>query len=159
VADAEVKTALRMLGRFVPAIAIISAVVNVLALTSSLYMLQVYDRVLTSRSVPTLILLSLLALGLFAFQGGLEAIRGQIFVRLGSRFDRRVAPLAHHAITQLPLLGHQTGSALQPIQDVDTIRGFLQGQGPIAIFDMPWMPFYIGIVFLLHPIIGWVTVT
>lgn len=152
----QVKAALLMLARLVPAIAIISAVVNILALTSSLYMLQVYDRVLSSRSVPTLVVLSLLTIGLFLFQGALETIRGRIFVRLGSRVDRRLSPLAHGAVMQLPLHGKQTGS-LQPIQDVDTIRGFLQGQGPLAIFDIPWMPIYIGVVFLLHPLLGWIT--
>lgn len=153
----EVRSALLMLARLTPAIAIISAIVNVLALTGSLYMLQVYDRVLTSRSVPTLALLSLLAIGLFLFQGVLEAVRSQIFVRLGSRLDRRLAPLAHNAVMRLPLLGQGPSNTLQPIHDVDTIRGFLQGQGPIAIFDLPWMPIYIGVVFLFHPVVGWIT--
>lgn len=153
----DVKAALKTLTRFMPALAVISAVVNVLALTSSLYMLQVYDRVLTSRSVPTLVLLSVLTLGLFLFQGIIEAVRGQIFVRLGSRLDLRLAPLVHDAIAQLPLISPAKGSAQQPVHDVDAMRNFLQGQGPIAIFDMPWMPLYLAILFLLHPIIGWVT--
>jgi ATP-binding cassette subfamily C protein len=149
--------ALRILASVAPAVALISAVVNILALTGSLYMLQVYDRVLTSRSVPTLVLLSALAGGLFVFQGLLEAIRSQIFVRLGSRLDRRLSPLAHAAVMRMPLLGHQPNGTMQPIQDVDTIRGFLQGQGPIAFFDIPWMPIYIAVVFMLHPVVGWVT--
>ena len=153
------RAALRILASVAPAIALISAVVNILALTGSLYMLQVYDRVLTSRSVPTLVLLSVLAAGLFLFQGMLEAIRSQILVRLGSRLDRRLSPLAHNAVMRMPLLGHQPNGTMQPIQDVDTMRAFLQGQGPIAFFDIPWMPIYIGVVFLLHPVVGWVTLT
>src|SRR5688500_3458423 len=83
------------------AISAISGVVNVLALTGAFYMLQVYDRVLTSHSVPTLVALSVLAIGLYLFQGTLEVLRGQALVRLGSRFDRRLAPLAHHAVVAL----------------------------------------------------------
>ncbi|MCC6890674.1 MAG: type I secretion system permease/ATPase [Hyphomicrobiales bacterium] len=155
--DEQIRSSLAMLARVMPAVGIISAVVNVLALTGSLYMLQVYDRVLTSRSLQTLVLLSVLTVGLFLFQGALETIRGMIFLRLGSRLDRRLSPLAHRAVMQMPLLGQKPNGSLQPIQDVDTIRSFLQGQGPIAIFDIPWMPIYIGVVFLLHPLLGWVT--
>src|SRR3979411_525473 len=153
------RAALRILASVAPAIALISAVVNILALTGALYMLQVYARVLPSRSLPTLVLLSVLAAGLFLFQGMLEAIRSQILVRLGSRLDRRLSPLAHNAVMRMPLLGHQPNGTMQPIQDVDTMRAFLQGQGPIAFFDIPWMPIYIGVVFLLHPVVGWVTLS
>lgn len=152
----EVTSALRSLKAMLPALAAISAVTNILALTGSIYMLQVYDRVLSSRSVPTLLVLSALAIGLYLFQGGLEVIRGQILVRLGSRLDRKLAPLAHDAVMRLPLYGSRT-SALQPIRDVDAIRGFLSGQGPIAILDMPWMPVYIAFAFFLHPLLGVIT--
>lgn len=111
----EGQAALRILAGVAPAIAVISAVVNLLALTGSLYMLQVYDRVLTSRSVPTLVLLSVLAGGLYLFQGLLEAIRSQIFIRLGSRLDRQIGPMAHAAVMRLPLLGHQPNGTMQPI--------------------------------------------
>jgi ATP-binding cassette subfamily C protein len=60
---------------------------------------------------------------------------------------------------RMPLLGHQPNGTMQPIQDVDTIRTFLQGQGPIAFFDIPWMPIYIAVVFMLHPVVGWVTLS
>ena len=71
---------------------VVSGVVNVLALTGSFYMLQVYDRVLTSRSVPSLVALSLLAVILFLFQGGLEVVRAQVLVRMASRLDRKLTP-------------------------------------------------------------------
>lgn len=153
----EVRAAIGSLGAVLPAIAIISAVVNILALTGSFYMLQVYDRVLSSRSVPTLMALSALAIGLYVFQGALEVIRGQIFVRLASRADRELSAKAHDAAMRLPLYGGSRAESLQPLRDVDTVRSFLSGAGPTAIFDIPWLPLYMGFVFLLHPMLGLVT--
>ncbi len=121
-------------------------------------MLQVYDRVLSSRSVPTLVSLSVLAAGLYFFQGALEVIRTQLMVRLGARVDRRLTAMAHEAALRLPLIGKRPSEAVQPIRDIDTIRAFLSGQGPIAILDMPWMPLYVAFAFLLHPLLGLVTI-
>ena len=137
--------------------AVISGVVNLLALTGSFYMMQVYDRVLSSQSIPTLIAISVLAAGLFLFQGALEVTRSQILVRLGGRVDRQLITLAHEAAMRLPLLGKRGADAQQPIRDVDAIRSFLSGQGPVAILDMPWMPLYLVFIFMLHPVLGWVT--
>jgi ATP-binding cassette subfamily C protein len=137
---------------------LLSGFVNILALTGSFYMLQVYDRVLTSRSMPTLVALSLLAVTLFLFQGALEVVRGQILVRMASRLDRRLTPLAHGAVMRLRSVIGAQGNSTQPVRDVDSIRSFLSGQGPIAILDMPWMPLYVAFVFVLHPILGWITV-
>ncbi len=153
----EVRAAMGSLGPLVPTVALISCVVNILALTGSFYMLQVYDRVLSSRSIPTLVALSALAIGLYIFQGALEVIRGQIFVRLASRVDRQLSAKAHDAILRLPLFGGSRSEALQPMRDVDTVRSFMSGAGPVALFDVPWMPLYIGFVFLLHPVLGVVT--
>jgi PrtD family type I secretion system ABC transporter len=137
-----------------PQLVALSAVVNVLALTGSIYMMQVYDRVLASRSVPTLVALSLLVLGVYVIQAGLEILRGQVLVRLGSRIDRRLMASAHEASTRLPMQGHAAAQSLQPIRDVETVRSFLSGQGPVAILDMPWMPIYVVFIFLLHPALG-----
>jgi ATP-binding cassette subfamily C protein len=140
------------------AIAIISGTVNLLALTGAFYMLQVYDRVLLSKSIPTLVALSLLALGLFIFQGALEIARSQMLVRIGGRVDRHLTTAAHEAAMRLPLLGRHGGEALQPIRDIDSIRGFMGGQGPVAILDLPWMPLYMAFIFILHPTLGFVAV-
>ncbi len=153
----QVRTAVGSLGPLVPSIAVISAIVNILALTGSFYMLQIYDRVLSSRSIPTLIALSALAIGLYVFQGALEILRGQIFSRLASRVDRDLSVKAGDAAMRLPLIGGSRTEALQPLRDVDTIRSFLAGAGPVAIFDIPWLPLYMGFVFLLHPLLGVVT--
>ena len=141
-----------------PALVALSAVVNILALTGSIYMMQVYDRVLTSRSVPTLVALSALVLGVYLFQAILEILRGQVLVRLGSRIDRRLMASAHEAATRLPLQGHASNGSLQPIRDVETVRSFMAGQGPVAMLDMPWLPVYLAFVFLLHPMLGAVTI-
>ncbi|MGH1420045.1 MAG: type I secretion system permease/ATPase [Hyphomicrobiaceae bacterium] len=132
----------------------ISALVNILALTGALYMLQVYDRVLTSHSVPTLVALTILVVALYLIQGILDVIRGQILIRLGARIDRRLSPLAHAAALQLPLVGLSTTDATQPIRDVDAIRTFFDRQGPIALCDLPWIPVYLAFVFFLHPQLG-----
>jgi len=132
-----------------------SAIINLLMLSGSLYMLQVYDRVLSSRSVPTLIGLSLLLLVAYALQGFLDAIRVRMLARIGARFDEQVSPAAFGAARRLSLIGKRTEEALQPIRDLDQIRGFLSSMGPTALFDMPWMPLFFAGCFLLHPWLGW----
>jgi len=91
-------------------------------------MLQVYDRVLTSHSVPTLVVLSVLAIGLYLFLGALDVIRAQALVRIGSAFDQRLSPIAHAAVMRLPIYGASTTDATQPLRDVDAIRQFLSNQ-------------------------------
>ncbi|MBJ6127905.1 type I secretion system permease/ATPase [Microvirga splendida] len=132
----------------------VSGIINVLALTGSFYMLQIYDRALTSGSVPTLLALSVLAVGLYLFQGLFDVIRSQVLVRVGARLDRRIAPLAHQVAIDMPRFGFSTSEALERGRDVDTVRGFLGGQGPTALFDLPWMPLYLAFVYFLHPLLG-----
>lgn len=138
----------------VTGIALISGVVNVLALTSPLFMLQVYDRVLASGSVPTLVGLAVLATGLYAFQSLLDIIRARVLLRLGERFDGQFSGRVHDAVIHLPLLTRIRGDGLQPLRDLDNVRGFLGGNGPTAFFDLPWMPIYLAICFLFHFWIG-----
>lgn len=152
------RTASRKIRGAVVGIAAVSGVINLLALTGSLYMLQVYDRVLTSHSVPTLVALSVLTAAMFLFMGTLDVLRGQTLVRLGAEVDAHLAPLAYRAAIRAPMYGASSSEAVLPVRDVDTIRGFLGGPGPVAIFDMPWMPLYLAFVFLLHPYLGWLAV-
>lgn len=135
-------------------IALISGVVNVLALTSPMFMLQVYDRVIASGSVPTLVGLSILALGLYAIQCVLEITRNRVLLRIGEKVDRHISGRVHETVVRLPLVTRMPGDGLQPLRDLDNIRGFLSGAGPTAFFDLPWMPFYLGICFLFHFWIG-----
>jgi PrtD family type I secretion system ABC transporter len=101
-----------------------------------------------------LIALSVLAILLYLFQGTMDVIRSQVMVRLGTRFDQRLMPLAAGAVSRLPGYGASPTQAIQPVRDVDTIRGFLSGQGPVAILDLPWIPLYLAFVYLLHPWLG-----
>lgn len=136
---------------------LVSGVVNVLALTGSFYMLQIYDRALTSQSIPTLLALSVLAVGLYLVQGMLDVSRGQILARIGTRLDYQLAPLAHRVAMDMPRFGFSTSEANERSRDVDTLRHFFSGQGPIALFDMPWMPLYLAFVYFLHPWLGLLT--
>ncbi len=120
-------------------------------------MLQIYDRALTSGSVPTLAALSALVIGLYLFQGVFDVIRSQLLVRMGARFDRMLAPIAHRVSVDMPRFGFSTGEALERGRDVDTIRTFMGSQGPVALFDLPWVPLYILFVYFLHPVLGAVT--
>lgn len=130
-----------------------SSVINILMLTGPLFMLQVYDRVLTSRSIPTLIALTLLVAGLYIFMGILELIRSRILVRVGRRVDEE---LGHTVFDQTiaHTLAKTPNVAGQPLRDLDSIRQFLSGPGPFALFDAPWSPLYLAVVFLIHPWLG-----
>ncbi|MPQ93789.1 type I secretion system permease/ATPase [Thioclava sp. JE_KL1] len=136
----------------------LSFVISLLALTGSFYMLQIYDRALTSGSVPTLLALSVLAIALYLFQGLFDVLRNQILVRVGARIDNRLAPLTHRVAIEMPRFGYSTSEALERGRDVDTIRSFVSGAGAIALLDLPWMPLFLGFVYLLHPLLGLMTI-
>ena len=135
-------------------VALLSGLINILYLTGSFYMLEVYDRVLPSRSIPTLVALSLLALMLFAFQGVLDVIRSRILVRVAAALDEKLSARVYDIVVQLPLRSKSQGDGLAPLRDLDQIRAFLVTSGPLALFDLPWMPLYLIICFLFHPWIG-----
>ena len=134
-------------------VGLFSALNNVLYLAGSFYMLQVYDRVIPSRSVPTLVALSVLAATLYAGQAALDVFRSRILARIGRALDESLSPRVFGTVTRLPLSGH-AAVGLQPLRDLDQVRHFLSGAGPLALFDLPWMPFYLAICFLFHPLIG-----
>jgi PrtD family type I secretion system ABC transporter len=135
-------------------VAALTCLINVLMLTGSMFMLQVYDRVLPSRSVPTLVALGALAVGLFAFQGFLDMARARILVRIGSFLDEQLSPRIYDAVARLPLKIQSKADGMQPIRDLDQIRSFLSGLGPTSLFDLPWIPLYLGICFVFHFWIG-----
>ncbi|TGQ64243.1 type I secretion system permease/ATPase [Mesorhizobium sp. M00.F.Ca.ET.186.01.1.1] len=135
-------------------VALFSGVLNVLMLAGSLYMLEVYDRVLPSRSVPTLIGLSLLVAILYAGQGVLDFIRGRILVRIGGALDEALGARVYSSILKLPLKVGRGGDSMQPVRDLDGVRAFLSGTGPTALFDLPWLPLYLAIIFMFHVLLG-----
>ncbi|MGE0855940.1 MAG: type I secretion system permease/ATPase, partial [Hyphomicrobiaceae bacterium] len=136
------------------AVGFVSGVVNVLALTGAMYMLQIYDRVLTSHSLPTLVGLSILMAGLYVAYGLLDFFRVRLMNRIGMRIDEEVSGKVFAILQLLPLRARAQGDGLQPVRDLDSIRGYLSGLGPTALFDLPWMPVYLGVIFLLHPVLG-----
>ncbi len=140
-------------GAFV-GVGLLSGVLNVLMLTGSFYMLEIYDRILPSRSIPTLVGLSLIVLLLYAFQGLIDLIRSRILVRVGASFDEALSQRVYDNIVRLPLKGRIAGDGLQPLRDLDQIRGFLSSAGPTALFDLPWIPLYLAICFAFHFWIG-----
>jgi ATP-binding cassette subfamily C protein len=140
-------------GTFV-AVALMSGMSNILQLTGAFFMLEIYDRVLPSRSVPTLIGLVILAAGLFLALGLLDMIRGRILVRIGGKLDEALSGRVYETIVRLPLKAGNRGDSLQPLRDLDSVRSFLSGMGPAALFDLPWIPIYLIICFLFHPYIG-----
>lgn len=123
-------------------------------LTGSFFMLQVYDRVLPSRSVPTLVGLLALAIILYAFQGALDLVRTRISGRIGRFLEETLGLRVYDAVVRLPLKTRGDGDGLQPLRDIDQVRGFLASGGPAALFDLPWMPLYLGICFYFHFWIG-----
>ena len=153
-ASSELAAALASCRRAFLAIALFSGMSNLLMLTGALFMLEIYDRVLPSRSVPTLVALLILAAGLYAAQGVIDAIRSRILVRVGHSLDEAMSLRVYDAIVRLPLKIGGKSEGAQPIRDLDTVRTFLSGAGPVALFDLPWMPIYLAICFLFHTYIG-----
>jgi PrtD family type I secretion system ABC transporter len=135
-------------------VGVMSCMINLLYLTGSIFMLEVYDRVLPSRSVPTLVGLVALAGGLYIAQGVLDLIRGRILVRIGTSLDEALSGRVFETVVRLPLIAGGRNEGLQPLRDLDNIRSFLSSMGPGAFFDLPWLPFYLAICFAFHVLIG-----
>jgi len=153
-AHPDVAAALRDCRRAFWSVALFSGIVNLLMLTGPLYMLQIYDRVLVSRSVPTLIALSIFLVGAYAFQGGLDLIRSRVVVRAAALLDQHLALTVHGAVVRLALATRHPGEANQPVRDLDQIRAFLTSAGPVAMVDLPWIPVFLFVCFLIHPWLG-----
>ena len=133
-----------------------SLFINLLMLAPAIYMLQVYDRVLNSRSESTLLLLTLLLAMLFVVMGGLELVRSRILVRVGARLDVLLNERLFNAVFDRTLRGLGPASP-QPLHDLGSLRQFLTGNGLFAFFDAPWVPVYIAVLFVMHPYFGWLT--
>ncbi|NIK46579.1 type I secretion system permease/ATPase [Variibacter gotjawalensis] len=142
------RSLLRPLMRPLGVVAAASAAINILMLTGPWFMLQVYDRVLSSRSGATLLGLCLFALVLFLFQGLFDGLRGRMLISFGRLLADRLAPRSFDIVTQAP---GQEG--VQAVRDTDTLRSFV-GNGLPAYFDLPWTPVYAALCFAFHPALG-----
>ncbi|TQV74449.1 type I secretion system permease/ATPase [Denitrobaculum tricleocarpae] len=152
--SSELRAAFRSCGNGLFMTGVFSLVINLLMLTGPLYMMLVYDRVLTSQSETTLISLSLLIAGLFIIMGLLSSVRSKILVRVGSRINLRLSERVFGAQIKKAASGGARG--LDGVRDLQTLREFLSGTGPATLFDAPWTPVYIGVIFLLDPLLGWI---
>ncbi|WP_305986326.1 type I secretion system permease/ATPase [Roseibium sp. MMSF_3544] len=148
-----VRKAWSSLGAGFWAIAAFSMALNVLALAAPLYMLQVYDRVLTSQNMDTLIALTVLLGGVFLVTGLLDWIRQRMLNRLGARFELKVGVPVLSAAMRRNVQGNQSAND-NSIEDVNGFRDFISGSTLLAFFDAPWIPVYIGVLYILHPYLG-----
>jgi PrtD family type I secretion system ABC transporter len=156
--DDPVTTGLRSSAQRMISVAVFSGVINCLMLSGSLYMLQVYDRVLPSRNLATLFGLSAIVLLAYAAQGYFEALRARMLSRAAAAFDADLQEPMHLALATLPLRGAKPLVMQQPLRDLDQIRTFMSGMGPTAFLDMPWIPLFLIALFLFHPVVGIVAV-
>ena len=134
--------------------AFFSLFVNLLLLVPAVYMLQVYDRVLSSGSVSTLVMLTLVTAFLFLVMGGLEWVRSQILIASSNRLDALLAPRVFDSVFRQSLVSSGKVASAQPLADLLQLRQFLTGPGLFAFFDVPWLPIYIAVMFLFHPLVG-----
>ncbi len=135
-------------------VGVFSLFINLILLVPPLYMLQVYDRVLASRSHETLLLLTLVLGWMFVTLGLLEYVRSRMLVRLGSRLDHLLHGRIYRAVMKGALRNPGEASD-RPLQDLAKVRQFISGNAPFAFFDSPWIPVYIGVLFLFDPWFGW----
>ena len=151
--EPEIKRILRTAKSGFLAVGVFSMFINLLMLIQPFYMLQVFDRVLRSRSQETLLFLSLIVFGLFVLMGILQLIRSRILVRVGVAMDERLGGRLFDAMFRNSLRQRGNGGP-QPMDDLGNVRQFLTGPGILALFDAPWTPIYLGVMFLFHPWLG-----
>jgi ATP-binding cassette, subfamily C, bacterial exporter for protease/lipase len=142
----EFKGAFRTVGIF-------SAIINLMLLVPSLYMLQVYDRVLASRNETTLLMLTIMVLGAYLFMSALEFVRSFVLIRVGAQLDMKLNKRIYTAAFEQNLK-KAGGNAGQALQDLATVRQFVTGNALFAFFDAPWFPVYLAVIFLFNPSLG-----
>jgi ATP-binding cassette subfamily C protein EexD len=140
------------------AAAVFSGISNLLMLVPAFFMLNVYDKAIGSNSLSTLAVLSIITLFMFIGLGAMEALRSRVLVAIGIKLDKSLGSLVYEATFQQALQKGATHATAAPIQDFGTLRQFISGTGAITVFDVPWIPIYILVMFLFHPVLGWMGV-
>ena len=148
----ELKQALSACRSAFMVIGLFTLVINLLMLTSPIYMMQVYDRVLTTGRIETLLLLTVLAAAALLLLGGLDTLRTAVTVRIGGWLNGRLGPVLLSTGVRARLKGD--GAGAQPLRDLSQIQNFIATQGLTVFFDAPWTPVYIALIWLLHPWLG-----
>ena len=153
----ELKNILRKSKKCLVYAGIFSAFVNLLMLTPPLYMLQLYGRVVTSRSLDTLTMLTLIVVFLFVTMGAFEILRSRVLIIFANQMDQNLSGRVYDAIFKLAA-GNPSRTTSQAMSDINTLKQYLSGNGVFAFLDAPWLPIYIAILFLFHPYYGWFSV-
>src|SRR4051812_13232205 len=149
----DFQAALRACSSHFASAALFSFGINLLYLAMPIYMLQVYDRVLSSGSVPTLVMLTLALLIALATLAGLEYVRSVVLTRSGVRLDKQLSARILGALVERANLAREAERG-QALRDLDTFRQFIAGGGINALYDAPWAPIFIVVLFLVHPLLG-----
>lgn len=149
------KSALKTYRTILASTIIFSAAINILMFVGPLYMLQVYDRVLQSRSEVTLLVLTVIAISMLVVYGILEWVRSRVLVRAGLRFDEMISKGVFNRVVTSTLAQPQARSEFA-LMDIDRLREFFTGSGLIAICDVPWVPVFLAVCFIFHPMLGWI---
>lgn len=144
-------------GSFI-SVGIFSLFVNALMLVPTFYMLQVYGRVVTSGSIPTLVMLTIIMTILVVTMGALELVRSRIMVRVSTKLDVLLSRSVYRASFKRALDSGGMDASAQPLNDLTGLRQFMTGNGLFAFFDAPWLPIYIAVMFMFHPWYGWVAI-
>jgi len=151
--DNEINAAIKSLRIHFLVVGVFSCAINLLYLSSPLYLMQVYNRVLVSESVPTLALLTLVLVAALLVMAVLDAVRTQMLIRCGIQLDRKLSGRLFSALVQKSSRqGYSLGA--QPLRELDEFRTFITGPGIHFAFDLPWIPLYLGLLYFIHPLLG-----
>ncbi|MDC0411374.1 type I secretion system permease/ATPase [Luminiphilus sp.] len=140
------------------AAAVFSGIANLLMLVPAFFMLNVYDKAIGANSLSTLAVLSFITVCMFLGLTVMEVVRSRMLVAIGRKIDKLVGPLVYEATFQNALRAGSTGANTQPLTDFSALRQFVSGPGTITLFDTPWMPIYLVVMFMFHPMLGWLGV-
>ena len=140
------------------AAAVFSAIANVLMLVPAFFMLNVYDKALGANSLSTLAVLSLITLLMFLGLAAMEVLRSRMLIAIARKVDKLIGPLVYEAMFQNALKAGTKNATIQPLNDFMGLRQFVAGNGAITVFDTPWMPVYLFVMFMFHPLLGWLGV-
>ena len=151
----DVAQTIALCKRSLIAVAVFSGVANLLMLTPAFFMLNVYDKAMSSNSQSTLWMLSILAFFLFIVMACMEVLRSRVLVVVSSRIDKALGPTIYRATMQSELRSGTSSANGQVLSDITQLRQFLTGPAVFAVFDAPWLPIYLAILFMFHPMFGW----
>lgn len=152
--NSELKESILISKKSFIVVAFFSLFINLLMLVPPLYMLQLYDRVITSRSEETLIMLTAIVIVMFITMALLEIVRSKILVKIGNKLDSILSQRVFDTLFDLANK-HPGKASSMPLSDLTSIRQFMTGNGLFAFFDAPWIPIYIAVLFMFHPVFGY----